>query len=106
MNFTHSHFSRFTFHISPFQRLPSIALGVKMKIVMGSRGRIVIPSTLRKFFGITARTRIIVESDAAGRIILKPITRKYVHSLRGRLRRAGLLKALAKEKMRERGYTN
>jgi hypothetical protein len=35
-------------------------------------------------------------------IVLKPITREYVHSLRGKFRGKGLLKALRAEKKRER----
>jgi hypothetical protein len=44
----------------------------------------------------------MVESDAAGRIILKPITRAYVHSLRGQLKGSGLLRALAGTKIHEK----
>jgi hypothetical protein len=36
--------------------------------------------------------------EDAGEIILKPITREFVHSLRGKLKGKGLLKALMAEK--------
>jgi hypothetical protein len=41
-------------------------------------------------------------NEKAHQIILKPITREYVHSLRGRFRGKGLLKSLMAEKKRER----
>ncbi|HLF25400.1 MAG TPA: AbrB/MazE/SpoVT family DNA-binding domain-containing protein [Anaerolineae bacterium] len=58
-------------------------------------GQIVIPSSMRRKFGIKKGTRIHIEVDEKGqRIILKPITREYVHSLRGKYKGKGLLKAL------------
>jgi len=41
-------------------------------------------------------------SDDESEIILTPITREYVHSLRGKLKGKGLLKALMAEKKKER----
>jgi AbrB family looped-hinge helix DNA binding protein len=68
-----------------------------------SKGQIVIPSSIRRKFGIKEGTRIQIEvNEKANQIILKPITREYVHSLRGKLRGKGLLKALMAEKKRER----
>jgi hypothetical protein len=46
-------------------------------------------------------TRIKIEENGK-EIILKPITREYVHSLRGKFRGKGLMKALMAEKKRER----
>jgi AbrB family looped-hinge helix DNA binding protein len=67
-----------------------------------SKGQIVIPSSLRKKLGIKEGTRIQIELDEdAGEIILKPITREYIHSLRGRFKGKGLLKALMAEKRKE-----
>jgi AbrB family looped-hinge helix DNA binding protein len=67
------------------------------------KGQIVIPSSVRRKFGIKEGTRIQIEVDEAEqRIILKPITREYVHSLRGKYKGKGLLKALMAEKKRER----
>ncbi len=67
------------------------------------KGQIVIPSKVRKKFGIREGTRIQIEVDElAHRIILTPITREYVHSLRGKYKGRGLLKALMAEKKRER----
>ena len=67
------------------------------------KGQIVIPSSVRRKFGIKEGTRIQIEVDEkAQHIILKPITREYVHSLRGKYKGKGLLKALMAEKKRER----
>jgi AbrB family looped-hinge helix DNA binding protein len=68
-----------------------------------SKGQIVIPSSIRRKFGIKEGTRIEIEVDeSAKEIILKPITREYVHSLRGKFKGKGLLKALTAEKKKER----
>jgi AbrB family looped-hinge helix DNA binding protein len=70
-----------------------------------SKGQIVIPSSIRRKFGIKEGTRIEIEVDeGAKEIILKPITREYVHSLRGKFRGKGLLKALMTEKKKEREF--
>ncbi len=67
------------------------------------KGQIVIPSSLRRKFGIKEGTRIqIVADEKNQRIILTPITREYVHSLRGTYKGKGLVKALMAEKQRER----
>jgi AbrB family looped-hinge helix DNA binding protein len=68
-----------------------------------SKGQIVIPSSMRRKLGIKEGTRIQIELDEDAReIILTPITRDYVHSLRGRFKGKGLLKALTAEKKKER----
>jgi len=57
---------------------------------------------MRKKLGIREGTRIQIELDEdAKEIILTPITRDYVHSLRGRFKGKGLLKALMAEKKKE-----
>ncbi|NCO33912.1 MAG: AbrB/MazE/SpoVT family DNA-binding domain-containing protein [Armatimonadetes bacterium] len=67
------------------------------------KGQIVIPSSLRRKFGIKEGTRIQIAADEKNqRIILTPITREYVHSLRGTYKGKGLVKALMAEKQRER----
>ena len=67
------------------------------------KGQIVIPSSVRQKLGIKEGTRIEIEIDEkTQRIILKPITREYIHSLRGKYKGKGLLKALMAEKKRER----
>ena len=68
-----------------------------------AKGQIVIPASLRRKFGIKEGTRIEIEADEKSQIIiLRPITRDFVHSLRGKFRGKGLMKALMAEKKRER----
>lgn len=74
-----------------------------METTATTKGQIVIPSSVRRKLGIKTGTRIQVELDEENaQIILKPITREYIHSLRGRLRGKGLLKELAAEKKKEK----
>ncbi|HZI85211.1 MAG TPA: AbrB/MazE/SpoVT family DNA-binding domain-containing protein [Pyrinomonadaceae bacterium] len=72
-----------------------------METTATSKGQIVIPSSIRRRLGIKEGTRIKIE-EKGNEIILKPITREYVHSLRGKLRGKGLMKALMADKKRER----
>lgn len=70
---------------------------------MTVKGQIVIPSKIRRKLGMTENTRIQVDVDeGAHKIILTPITREYIQSLRGKYKGKGLLKALAAEKKREK----
>jgi AbrB family looped-hinge helix DNA binding protein len=74
-----------------------------METTATSKGQIVIPSSVRRKFGIKEGTRIQIEIDEQGkRIILRPITREYIHSLRGKYRGKGLLKELMTDRQRER----
>jgi AbrB family looped-hinge helix DNA binding protein len=74
-----------------------------MDTYMTVKGQIVIPSKIRRKFGITEGTRVQVDVDEEGhRIILTPVTRDYVQNLRGKYRGKGLLNALAAEKKQER----
>ena len=72
-----------------------------METTVTSKGQIVIPSSIRRRLGIKEGTRIKIE-ESGNEIILKPITREYVHSLRGKFHGKGLLKALMAEKKREK----
>ncbi|MBI5474954.1 MAG: AbrB/MazE/SpoVT family DNA-binding domain-containing protein [Ignavibacteriae bacterium] len=68
-----------------------------------SKGQIVIPSEVRKRFGIKRGTRIRMEiNERSHQIVLQPITREYIQSMRGRLRGKGVMRALMQEKKRER----
>ncbi len=74
-----------------------------METTTTSKGQIVIPSSVRKKLGITTGTRLQIDVDEkANKIILQPITREYIHGLRGKFKGKGLLKALMAEKKRER----
>ena len=64
------------------------------------KGQIVIPLEIRKKYGIKVGTKINI-LDEGECIVLQPITREYVHNLRGKYKGKGLLKALIAEKKRE-----
>ena len=66
-------------------------------------GRVVIPVAIRRKLGIRDGTRIQIEVDEQARcIILLPITREYIHHLRGKYRGKRLLEVLMAEKKREK----
>lgn len=68
---------------------------------VNAKGQIQIPAVLQRKFGIRAGSRIaIYEED--GRIILQPITREYIHQVRGMLQDSGALKALMEDRRQER----
>jgi AbrB family looped-hinge helix DNA binding protein len=74
-----------------------------METVATVKGQIVIPSSIRRKLDIKEGTRIQIEVDEKEkRILLTPITRGYIHSLRGKYKGKGLLRALMAEKKRER----
>lgn len=76
-----------------------------MDTYMTVKGQIVIPSKIRRQFGIKEGTRVQVDVDEqAHRIILTPVTRDYIQRLRGKYRGKGLLSALAVEKKREKQF--
>ena len=76
---------------------------VSMETTATTKGQVVIPSSVRRKLGIKTGTRIHVEVDEGkAQIILTPITREYIHSIRGRFRGAGLLKELMEEKKMEK----
>ncbi len=73
------------------------------KSVVTAKGQVVIPSRLRRKYGIKKGTPVSVyERD--GEIVLRPITGEYIRSLQGIARnwRGNLMKALQEEKARER----
>lgn len=67
-----------------------------------TKGQLVIPSRLRRKFGIRKGTRVaVLEEDH--RIILQPITMEFVRSLRGSLKgKSSLLDSLLKDRKRDR----
>ena len=65
------------------------------------KGQVVIPRWLRNRFEIAEGTRAQVYADG-DHIILKPITPKYLRTLRGSLKGTGVLKALMDDRKRER----
>ncbi len=74
-----------------------------METIVTSKGQVVIPSQIRRRLGIKEGTFLEINVDEASKkIILTPITREYIHSLRGKYKGKGLLKALMAEKQREK----
>ena len=74
-----------------------------METVATSKGQVVIPSKIRKQLGIKDGTYLQIDVNTVTRqIILTPVTREYIHSLRGKYKGKGLMKSLMAEKKRER----
>jgi AbrB family looped-hinge helix DNA binding protein len=66
-----------------------------------TKGQVVIPVWLRRQFGIEEGTRAAVTATDEG-ILLKPITRAYIKSLRGKHKHLPLMETLAEDRKRER----
>jgi len=74
-----------------------------METVVTSKGQVVIPSKIRKQLGIKDGTYLQIDVNTVTKqIILTPVTREYVQSLRGKYKGKGLMKSLMAEKKRER----
>ena len=72
------------------------------KVVVTVKGQIVIPSRLRRKFGIKKGTQVSLY-EKNGEIVIKPITDEYIRSMAGMAGTKGrLLKALKEEKAKER----
>lgn len=70
--------------------------------VVTSKGQLVIPARLRRRFGIKKGTLIAFAEDDR-RIILQPVTREFIHGLRGSLGgEPSALDLLLQERKRER----
>jgi bifunctional DNA-binding transcriptional regulator/antitoxin component of YhaV-PrlF toxin-antitoxin module len=65
------------------------------------KGQVVIPRWLRREFEIEEGTRAYVQSTPQG-ILIKPVTRTYIRSLRGSLKGSGVLRGLVEDRKRER----
>jgi AbrB family looped-hinge helix DNA binding protein len=74
-----------------------------METVATSKGQVVIPSKIRKQLGIKDGTYLQIDVNLVTKqIILTPVTREYIRSLRGKYKGKGLMKSLMAEKKRER----
>ena len=74
-----------------------------METIVNSKGQFIIPSKIRKQLGIKDGTYLQIDVNAVTRqIILTPVTREYIRSLRGKYKGKGLMKALMADKKRER----
>jgi AbrB family looped-hinge helix DNA binding protein len=65
------------------------------------KGQVVIPRRLRREFDIQEGTRAHVEATPEG-ILLRPVTAKFIRSLRGSLRGKGVLRAMMQDRQMER----
>ncbi len=65
------------------------------------KGQVVIPLRFRKEFEIAEGTRAYIQSTPQG-ILIKPVTRTYIKSLRGSLKGSGTMKALMEDRKREK----
>lgn len=70
-------------------------------VFFSSKGQVVIPRWLRQEFDIEEGTRAQVYAEG-DHIVLKPITPKYLKTLRGSLKGTGVLKALMEDRKLER----
>ncbi len=74
-----------------------------MHIPLRTRGRITLPVGIRRKLGIKDGTYIHFAIDEQARkIILTPVTREYIHRVRGMFKGSGAMKLLMEEKARER----
>jgi len=67
----------------------------------GTKGQVVIPRRLRREFEIEEGTKATVWATPEG-ILLKPITRAYIKSLRGSLKGTRAMETFMAERKRER----
>jgi AbrB family looped-hinge helix DNA binding protein len=65
------------------------------------KGQVVIPRKIRREFEIEEGTQAIVETTPDG-ILLKPITGKYIRSVRGKYKHLGLMKGLTESRREDR----
>ena len=71
-------------------------------VTVTSKGQLVIPSKLRKKFGIRKGTRVSVTVEG-NHLVLQPITPEYIRSLRGILKGDGsAMRFLLEERKRDR----
>ena len=67
----------------------------------GTKGQVVIPRRLRREFEIEEGTKATVVATPEG-ILLKPITRAYIRSLRGKYKHLPLMETLKEMKREEK----
>jgi AbrB family looped-hinge helix DNA binding protein len=66
-----------------------------------TKGQVVIPAKFRKQFEIEEGTKASVTMTPEG-ILLRPITRTYIKSLRGSLKGSGAMKSMMADRKHER----
>jgi AbrB family looped-hinge helix DNA binding protein len=65
------------------------------------KGQVVIPRRLRKEFEIEEGTRAYIEATPDG-ILIKPVTAKFIRSLRGKYKDLPLMETLKESKREEK----
>jgi AbrB family looped-hinge helix DNA binding protein len=70
-------------------------------VSFGTKGQVVIPRRLRKEFEIEDGTKATVVSTPEG-ILLKPVTRAFIKSMRGKYKDLPLLETLQQMKTEEK----
>jgi antitoxin PrlF len=73
---------------------------MKDYVQLSTKGQIVIPAELRERYGLEAGTQFVVE-DGKGCIILRPITKAYIKSLRGFLKNGPSLSDMREREHRD-----
>lgn len=71
------------------------------KVSFSVKGQVVIPHRLRKEFEIVEGTKATVVATPEG-ILLKPVTSKFIKSLRGSLKGTKAMEVFTTERRRER----
>lgn len=66
-----------------------------------AKGQIVIPASMRRKYGITPQTRIVIYEEGQ-QIVLKPITAEAIRLMHGSLKGSGMVKALLEERAKDR----
>ena len=85
-----------------FMLPPPLHILHTMFVYVKRNTRLLIPSMLRRRFGIKKGTQVFIYAKG-GEIVVKPITDEYIESMAGVTGTKGkLLKALRDEKIRER----
>jgi len=92
------------FYCLTFQFMPDFLQKDEMTMdaaYVNSKGQLVVPSRIRRRFGIKPGTRInfVEEGD---RIIFQPVTREYIHSFRGMFKLKPGEKSAVQEHLEER----
>lgn len=72
-----------------------------MEAYLTVKGQLVIPVELRRKFGITEKTKIVIV-DNGDEIILRPMTDDYLRKLQGSLKGSNALQILLDERKKDR----
>jgi AbrB family looped-hinge helix DNA binding protein len=70
-------------------------------VLFTTKGQVVIPARFRRELHIEDGTKASVTITPEG-ILLRPITRSYIRSLRGSLKGSGVMKAMMADRRKER----